>query len=411
MLRIIWFALLLFVTSVEAEVTVGIDRLFTSQNQKLLKGKRVALLTNHTAVNKDLQSSIDLFRKNAERFGYTLSALFGPEHGIDGSGHAEEKIKHRRDHNGIPIYSLHGTTRRPTESMLKAIDTVVVDIQDIGSRSYTYISTLFYLMEECAKRNISVIVCDRPNPINGLTIDGPMLDSEWRSFVSYINVPYLHGMTIGELAHYFNKEYKVGCKLSVITMKGWKRSMTFKDTGLTWIPTSPQIPEADSPLFYPATGILGELQMVSIGIGYTLPFKVVGAPYIDKKLFAQHLNAQKFPGVRFQPFSFKPFFGRFEHEICNGVLIVVTDSIAFRPVSTQYLILGILKSLYPSEFQKGLAAAARRRAMFCKVNGTKEVLSILEKKRYVVWPLRTLHEKRREAFRKTRKKYLMKSYS
>lgn len=391
-------------------ISIGINNLLHTDHLQLLQGKRVGLITNHTALTNEFISSIEAVKLAQKRGNFQLAALFGPEHGIHGSGYAWEKIKHKKDDQGLPIYSLHGETRRPTKEMLEGIDTLIFDIQDIGSRSYTYISTLFYCMEEAAKQGISFIVCDRPNPINGVIVDGPMLEERWRSYVGYINVPYCHGMTVGELALLFNAEYKIGCKLKVIPMSGWKRTMNFRDTNLPWIPTSPHIPEKDTPLYYPATGILGELQILSIGVGYTLPFKIVGAPWLNGELFAKHLNAQKFPGIEFRPFYFRPFYGRFEGEDCQGVLLVVTDHTKFLPVATQYLILGILKSLYPREFQKALANAEKRKTMFCKVNGTEEVWNILQKERYVVWKLRALHEKERKKFLKTRKKYLLSMY-
>ena len=264
------------------EVELGVDTFFKEGHDKGLRRKRIGLISNQTGVDKNLTPTVEVLRKK----GMRLVALFSPEHGWSGSGYAFEKIKDGTLEN-LPLYSLHGETRRPTEQMLKGIDLLIYDIQDIGIRSYTYATTLFYVMEEAAKRNIPVIVFDRPNPINGLIIDGGMLEEKWRSFLGYVNVPYCHGMTIGELATFFNEEYRIGCKLKVIPMKGWKRTMSFKETGLTWIPTSPHIPEADTPLFYASTGIIGELDMVNIGVGYTLPFKVVGAPWIDAEAFAR----------------------------------------------------------------------------------------------------------------------------
>ena len=277
------------------QITLGSDQLLDSKYTPLLKGKRIGLVTNHTAVNCRMESTIDLFKAGSKKGLFTLTALFAPEHGLTGSTYAGESILDDEDEEGIPIYSLHGKTRRPTGDMLKQIDVLVYDIQDIGSRSYTYISTLFYAMEECAKKNIQVIVLDRPNPLNGLTVDGPMMEEQYRSFLGYINVPYCHGMTIGELARFFNGEYEIGCKLTVIPMKGWSRRMSFDETGLPWIPTSPYIPEATTAYYYPTTGVLGEFSLVNIGIGFTLPFKVVGAPWIDAKKFAQALNAKNFP--------------------------------------------------------------------------------------------------------------------
>lgn len=396
-----------FSYSATPKVTVGVDILFTEDYADILRGKKVGLITNHTAVNRQLIPTHEVLKKNAQKYGYKFIVLFAPEHGITGAGYESEQMKDAKDTDGIPIYNLHGKTQRPTKEMLKQVDLLIYDIQDIGSRSYTYITTLFYAMEEAAKYDIPVAVLDRPNPLNGIVIDGPMLEDKWRSIVGYINVPYCHGMTIGELAQFFNEEYKVGCKLQVIPMKGWEREMSFQDTGLTWIPTSPHIPESTTPFFYPTTGLLGELQMVSIGVGYTLPFKIVGAPWIDADTFAAKLNAQHFPGVIFMPFHFRPFYGRFVREDCHGVQIVITDKLTYQPVSTQYLIIGILKSLYPAKFNEALAATKSRKEMFCKVNGTEEVYRLMAETNYVVWKLRTLHQKEREAFIKLRRKYLI----
>lgn len=394
-----------------AQVQLGIDSLFCQKYEALLKGKQIGLVTNHTAITRDRQSTIDAFKQNASKYRYTLKALFAPEHGLNGRQYADEKVQNAFDADGIPILSLHGTTRRPTQEMLKGLSLIVYDIQDIGSRSYTYISTLFYVMEEAAKAGIPVVVLDRPNPMNGITVDGPMLEKKWRSFVGYVNVPYCHGMTIGELAFFFNGENRLGCNLTVIPMQGWKRSMTFADTGLTWIPTSPNIPEAQTAFFYPTTGLLGELQLVNIGIGYTMPFKLVGAPWINGQLFAKHLNGQNFPGVYFQPFYYRPFFGRFAHEDCEGVLIIMTDHRSYLPVSTQYLIMGMLKSIYPDHFKKALAASSKREEMFNKVNGTAEVYRILKDEKYVTWKLRDLHKKERDLFMKKRATYLITAYN
>lgn len=390
------------------EVRPGLDCFFKAEGGAAkLKGKRVGLITNHTAVSRSLDWSVDVFRQNEKQFGYSLVALFAPEHGIQGRHYAEEHVADTHAFGGIPVFSLHGKTRRPTSRMLKNIDILVYDIQDIGCRSYTYVSTLFYAMEEAAKHGIEVVVLDRPNPINGVTMDGPMLEDKWRSYVGYVNVPYIHGMTVGELAKFFNREYGIKVKLTVIPMEGWQRTMSFPETGLAWIPTSPQIPENDSPLFYPMTGILGELQLVNIGVGYTLPFKVVGAPWIDADKFADELNKQKFPGVVFHPFHFRPFFGRFKKEECQGVLIRVSDATIFEPVATQYLLIGILKSLYPKRFVEAFKNSKHRKAMFCKVNGTEKVYTMIEKEQYIVWKLRNLDKKKRAAFRKKREKYLL----
>lgn len=394
-----------------AKVTVGMEVLLKSKYIGLLKDKRVGLITNHTAVNSNMESSIQLLKANAERGQFTLVALFAPEHGITGASLASEELQDEKDPDGIPIYSLYGKSTRPTKKMLKDVDILIFDIQDIGSRSYTYLATLFYAMEEAAKLSIPVIVTDRPNPINGITVDGPVLEEKWRSMVGYVNVPYCYGMTIGELARYFNEEYKVGCSLRVIPMEGWLREMSFADTGLPWIPTSPYIPEATTALYYPLTGVLGELQLVNIGIGYTMPFKLIGAPWIKAKEFAKQLNAQKLPGIVFHPFYYKPFYGRFAKKSCEGVLIVITNPLIYKPMTTQYVVIGLLKSMYPKPFSDALEMSANRKEMFCKVNGTEALYHLIREKKYLAWELREFHHKERELFLSKRKKYLLPNYS
>lgn len=408
----LWISLLLssIVSIASADLQLGIDRLFHPEYVSMLHGKHIGLLTNHTAINRNLQLTRNILKEAASTYRYTIVALFAPEHGLYGMQHASESVKESKDPDGLPIYSLHGTTKRPTAEMLKGIDLLIYDIQDLGSRSYTYVSTLFYLMEEAAKHKIPVIVLDRPNPINGVVVDGPPLEEKWRSIVGYVNVCYCHGMTVGELARYFNEEYRVGCSLTVVPMEGWKRWMSFSDTGLPWVPTSPNVPEPTTPLYYPVTGILGELQIVNIGVGYTLPFKVIGAPWIDAELFAKKLNDQHFPGVYFSPFYYRPFFGRFAQENCSGVLIMITDPESYLPVMTQYLIIGTLKSLYPSQFQKALKESLGRIPMFNKVNGTDEVYRILQDEKYVVWPLKKLLDNARAAFLLKRNLYLLPHY-
>lgn len=384
-------------------VDLGVDVFVCEKYDQELKGKRVGLISNHTGVNKNLISTSTVLQSR----GVQLVALFSPEHGWKGSSYAGENTADGKAAQ-LPIYSLHGKTRRPTDQMLKGIDVLIYDIQDIGVRSYTYATTLFYIMEEAAKRKIPVWVLDRPNPINGLIVDGGMLEKQWRSFIGYVNVPYCHGMTIGELAQFFNGEYKIGCQLRVVPMKGWKRTMSFKETGLTWIPTSPHIPEADTPLFYASTGILGELEIVNIGVGYTLPFKVVGAPWIDGELFAEKLNAQKLKGVRFVPFHYRPFYGSLKGKECQGVLIRVTDIRFYRPLSVQYLLMGILKSLYPKQVQGSLdQVKGNKKKLFCNANGNEEIYRLLLSERYVAWKMIAYQQDEREQFKTHREKYLI----
>ena len=392
--------------SLAGRVELGVDRLFREEGfRALLKGKRVGLITNQTGVDSELKATVELF---LQKEPFRLFALFAPEHGIDGKGYAAEKIPDLRDFKGVPLYSLHGKTRRPTEKMLQGIDVLVFDIQDVGVRSYTYLTTLCYVMEEAAGRGIPVVVLDRPNPLGGELVDGPMLEERWRSFVSYLNVPYCHGMTLGELALFFNEKSRVGCDLTVVPMRGWKRKMSFLETGLHWIPTSPQIPEATTPFFAAATGILGELGLVSIGVGYTLPFKVVGAPWIDADGFALALSSQNLPGVAFIPCHFRPFFGAYKGEDCHGVRIYMTDRRAFRPLSVQYLLIGMLKSLYPKEVDKRLKALSQgKRDLFCKVNGNEEMWKWLREEKYSAWKMIGFQQEERKAFCKLRKPFLL----
>ena len=210
-------------SNIYATVQLGIDRLFDVEYQGVLRGKNIGLVTNHTAIDSNGLSTIDRFKQHAQSSGYVLKALFAPEHGLNGLQYAAESVTDARDPDGIPIFSLHGATRRPTTAMLASVNLLIYDIQDLGSRSYTYSTTLCYVMEAAAKAHIPVIVLDRPNPLGGLLVDGPVLEEKWRSFVGYLNVPYCHGLTIGELAQYFNGEYQVGCQLTVIPMKGWQR--------------------------------------------------------------------------------------------------------------------------------------------------------------------------------------------
>lgn len=413
MIYFIFFTLFLGEKSIySCEVEVGVEQLFQGEMaRKLLSGKGIAIITNHTAVNKQLVTTLDLVIANSKRYNYRVEAIFAPEHGLFGAAYANEEVETVHHREGIPIYTLHGKEDRPTSAMLRGVEILLFDIQDLGARSYTYCTTLFYAMEEAAKRGIEVVVLDRPNPINGTTIDGPMLDKKFRSKLGYIDVPYCHGMTIGELASYFNGEYRVGCKLTVVPMKGWKREMSFRETGLPWIPASPQVPEASTAFYYPTTGIIGELSLLNIGIGYTLPFKVIGAPWIDAELFAEKLNGQKFPGVHFLPFHYRPFYGKFAKSDCHGVLIVITDEKSFKPVATQYLLIGIVKSLYPKEFDDALEATKAKRELFHRVNGTSEIFEIICKEPYIVWKLRSYHESERANFRKKRSRYLIASYS
>ena len=405
--------LLLFLCpiSLAAYVKVGADVLFDQEHIALLKGKKIGIITNQSAINHKLQTTFELLKEHQKE--YTIASVFAPEHGFYGSAYAYEEVEDQSI-GDIPLYGLFGARRRPTQEMLQNLDLLIFDMQDIGTRSYTFVSTLFYCMEEAAKASVPFIVLDRPNPMGGLVVDGPLLEEKWRSFLGYAKVPYCHGMTIGELARFFNEEHQVGCQLTVIAMKGWKRTMAFSQTGLPWVRKWPQIPESDTPFFYPATGLIGHCSIVNIGIGYTLPFKLLGAPWIEAEKFAQALNQQKLPGVYFHPFYYRPFFGKFKQKDCQGVRILVTDPEQFLPVTTQFTIMGVLKNLYPKYFESSIAEmlkSANKKDVFNKLNGSEEILNIISQEKYIIWKLRDLCGCAREKFLPIRKKYLISDYN
>ena len=262
--------------------------------------------------------------------------------------------------------------------MLRGIEVLVYDIQDIGCRSYTFISTLGNVMEAACEAGITVVVLDRPNPLGGLKVEGAGVDTDCRSFVSQFDIPYLYGLTVGELARYLNEE--IGCDLQVVPMQGWKRSMRFADTGLPWVPTSPHIPQAETALYYPATGILGELGVLSIGVGYTLPFQTVAAPWIDAGQLADSLNALQLDGILFRPIHYKPYYGLYKGEAVHGVELHITDFNALKLTEVQFAIVCKLLQLYPEQPFLRTPTATQWR-MFDQVCGSKQFRPLLEQGR------------------------------
>ena len=332
-------------SAADEKVLTGIDVL-ERDGFKQLKGLRVGLVTNHTGRSRSGRSTIDVLHKAA---GVKLVSLFSPEHGIRGG--ADDKVSDSKDEQtGLPIFSLYGETRRPTPDQLKDLDAVVFDIQDVGTRFYTYISTLGYVMEEAAKAGKPVFVLDRPNPIGGVEIEGPIADGDRLSFTAYHRIPVRHGMTIGELGKLFNEERKIGCDLRVIEMSGWRRSMWLDETNLVWINPSPNMRSLNEATVYPGVGLL-ETTNVSVGRGTDTPFELVGAPWIDGQQLAAYLNGQRIAGVRFVPVRFKPTTSVFKGEECSGVNIIVTDRSRFRPVFTGIEMAIALRKLYPSEWK------------------------------------------------------------
>ena len=393
-----------------AHVDVGIDRLFQPEFRSLVENKKVGLITNHTGINARFESTLTIFERAHKDGILRLTAVFAPEHGLYAAEGAGRYVEDQKTQTGIPIYSLHGVTRRPAQNVLKKLDVLVYDIQDIGCRSYTYTTTLFYAMEEAAKANLPVVVLDRPNPLGGTYVDGPVLEDSYRSFVGYVRVPYCHGMTVGELARFFNGEYKVGCRLSVVPMNGWRRWMRFESTGLPWIPTSPNVPEVSTPWFYATTGLIGELACFCIGGGY-FPFKILVTPWFDGKKMAKLLNRGIVEGVHFQPIRVKPRIGLYQGKLCDGVFLVVTDWTKYNPMQVLFALCDCIKQLYPEKLREAFSNMKKRISFFYSLVGTRAVHDILMNESEPFVSLCCLHRKEREAFLTCRRRYLLPCYS
>ncbi len=327
-----------------ARVQTGLDVL-EAEKFAPLRGKRIGLITNHTGLDAQGRSNVDLL---AHASGLQLVALFSPEHGL--AGRNNERVSSSKDPaTGLPVYSLYGETRRPTDEMLKGIDALVFDIQDAGVRFYTYTVTMAYCMEEAAKRKISFYVLDRPNPVGGEIVEGPMLDPDKTSFVAYFPLPVRYGLTIGELAQLFNAENHIGADLHVISMRNWHRNYFFESTGIKWIPPSPALRTTKGSVLYPGIEILQD-SGVSVGRGTQAPFEEFGAPWMNGDEVAAALNERHLPGLHFASQSFIPIGGPHSGERCGGVAIRVTDRFAARSLRLGLEIAEILQKLYPKEF-------------------------------------------------------------
>ncbi len=335
-------------------VLSGIDVL-RADRFALLKGKRIGLVTNHTGRARDGATTIDLLHDSSTPKGHTLVALFSPEHGIRGV--LDANVPSTRDEkSGLAIHSLYGDTRRPIDDMLKGIDTLVIDLQDIGARFYTYMTTMAYVMEEAAKRKMSVVVLDRPNPIDGFQIEGPMLDESAFGFTGYFSMPVRHGMTLGELAKLFNSENRIGADLTVVAMKNWRRDAWFDHTGMPWINPSPNMRNLLQATLYPGIGAI-EGTNLSVGRGTDTPFEQLGAPWIDGVQLSDALNARGIPGISFYPVRFTPTSSKHANQECQGIFMVVTDRLSLRPVRVGVEISAMLHKLYGAKFD--LEAAER----------------------------------------------------
>jgi uncharacterized protein YbbC (DUF1343 family) len=325
-------------------VQTGLDVL-EAEKFAPLRGKRVGLITNHTGIDFQERSVVDLL---AHAPGVKLVALFSPEHGI--AGHADENVPSKKDAStGLPIYSLYGEHLRPTDEMLQGIDALVFDVQDAGVRFYTYITTMGYCMEEAAKRNIAFYVLDRPNPLNGEIIEGPVLDPDKTAFVAYYPLPVRYGLTIGELAQFFNTENHINCELHVVAMKNWHRNYFFESTGLRWMPPSPNLRTLKGTTLYPGLEILQNAG-VSVGRGTEAPFEEFGAPWIDGQEIASELNGKNLPGLHFINQPFITVSGLYAGQRCGGVGIRVIDRAAVRAMRMGLEIAAMLRKKYPDHF-------------------------------------------------------------
>lgn len=333
-------------------VATGLELVFDSEAMEVLKGSRAGLIVNPATVNSRLEHAADVFAARAGRGGFELAALFGPQHGIRGEtqdnmieweGFTDPAL-------GIPVYSLYGEHRKPTQEMLRGLDALIFDVQDVGTRIYTFIWTMALAMQSCAEAGIPFVVLDRPNPIGGEAVEGNVLDREFASFVGLYPIPMRHGMTAGELAALLNGEYGIGCELSVVKMEGWRREMYFDETGLPWVLPSPNMPTLDTAIVYPGA-VLFEGTNVSEGRGTTRPFELVGAPWLDAPRLAGAMNSAGLPGVHFRPCHFMPVFHKWEGEICHGVQYHVTGRREFRPFISALRLLAEIMKQAPGDFQ------------------------------------------------------------
>lgn len=329
-----------------APVLAGVDVL-ARDGFKVLQGRKVGLLTNHTGIDRHGRSTIDVLHAG---IGENLVALFSPEHGIRGTEDREDVASEKDAKTGLTVHSLYGATRRPTDDMLKGLDTIVVDLADVGARFYTYHATMGYVMEEAAKRKIGVVVLDRPNPINGWQVEGPLPERTGTALVDYHPMPVRHGLTMGELARLFNGERQLGVDLAVVPVEHWVRDAWFDQTGLTWMNPSPNMRNLNQATLYPGIGAI-EFSNISVGRGTDQPFEQLGAPWIDGPRLADALNGRGLPGVRFYPVVFTPASSQYANERCQGVFLVVTDRAALSPVRVGLEVAGALGRLFGSAYR------------------------------------------------------------
>lgn len=386
-----------------SQVKTGIEVL-RERNFDVLLGKRVGLCTNPTGVDRNLVSTIDILH-DAENVN--LVALYGPEHGVRGNVYAGDHVDNEVDlRTGLKMYSLYGKTAHPTQEMMDEIDVMVYDIQDIGCRSYTYISTMGNLMEACQKYGKELVVLDRPNPLGGKKIEGCLVEDGFSSFVSRFAIPYLYGQTPGELALYLNAKAAKPCKLTVVEMEGWTRNMTWEDTGLEWIVASPHVPHGRTAIYYPVTGIFGEFYYINIGVGYTMPFEVMGAPWVNADSLASALNALELPGVVFRGLHYKPYYSVFKGENIQGVQIHITDYEKVALSEIQFYVVQEMMRLWGNQHDWFAECDQKRFSMFNKVCGTDKIKELFGK-RYRWEDAKAYWDKDVEKYREESSKYYL----
>lgn len=386
-----------------SQVKTGIEVL-RERNFDVLLGKRVGLCTNPTGVDRNLVSTIDILH-DAENVN--LVALYGPEHGVRGNVYAGDHVDNEVDlRTGLKMYSLYGKTAHPTQEMMDEIDVMVYDIQDIGCRSYTYISTMGNLMEACQKYGKELVVLDRPNPLGGKKIEGCLVEDGFYSFVSRFAIPYLYGQTPGELALYLNAKAAKPCKLTVVEMEGWTRNMTWEDTGLEWIVASPHVPHGRTAIYYPVTGIFGEFYYINIGVGYTMPFEVMGAPWVNADSLASALNALELPGVVFRGLHYKPYYSVFKGENIQGVQIHITDYEKVALSEIQFYVVQEMMRLWGNQHDWFAECDQKRFSMFNKVCGTDKIKELFGK-RYRWEDAKAYWDKDVEKYREESSKYYL----
>jgi uncharacterized protein YbbC (DUF1343 family) len=408
MKKILTLFFLLASLTLSAQVYTGIDML-ERYGFGQLRGKRVGLVTNPSGVDRYLRSTIDILFEAPD---VNLVALYGPEHGVRGDAYAGDHVASGKDpKTGLPVYSLYGSTRKPTPEMLKGVDVMVYDIQDVGTRSYTFISTLGLVMRACAEKDIEVMVLDRPNPLGGLKVEGSYVEPNFFSFVSEFRIPYVYGLTVGELANLINeeglncgvdgKEAPLKCRLTVIPMRGWERSMLYKDTGLPWILPSPNIPSEASAIGYPSAGIAGEFGYLNIGVGYTIPFQTFAAPWIDADKLKEKLDSYNIPGTAFRTIHYKPISG--SSYMQHGVQFFYTDYESATISLTQFYVMQAVQELYPARNPYKTLGKTRMLDIVC---GTDYVRKEFEK-RLKVEDIESWWMKDVEAFKELSKNYYL----